>query len=376
MKLTFLFIILTFQQMAFSQVDPNASIETKNLFKRLTKISLEYKNQQEIFLGQQNAFNEGRGWRHNNQNLGSLLQSDMSKASGVHPIVYGLDFSEIGDWNSEFLRERILLSHERGGVFTLSWHMRAFVDDKVGNGQYNDRSTKVVSRILPGGDHHSVYIKELDRLVDFLKSISNVPVIFRPFHEHNWSIFWWGKNLCTSEEYIAIWKFTINYLRKAGINNILTAYSPINVGDDYFDRYPGDDYVDILGVDMYFRNKLFDLFEHSMISPLEHWKKSVIKLMQFASKRKKIPAITEFGQEGIWYSNFWTDYFGWPLNKEGILQHLSESSLPSRGIAYIMLWRNDPSDPKHFYGPFPGHNQNNNFELMLSSGIFKGIQEN
>jgi mannan endo-1,4-beta-mannosidase len=40
-----------------------------------------------------------------------------------------------------------------------------------------------------------------------------IPIIFRPFHEFDGNWFWWGANYCTAEEYISVYRFTVNYLR-------------------------------------------------------------------------------------------------------------------------------------------------------------------
>jgi mannan endo-1,4-beta-mannosidase len=351
-------------------------METKALYKRLLNISQGLRTKQRILIGQQNAFNEGRGWRHNNNDLGSPLKSDMQEVAGVHPAVYGVDFNEIGHWNEDFIKERIELVVQAKGIFTLSWHMKAWVKDGRGDESSKDTTTKVTARILPGGDHHEKYKLELDRLVTFMKSISHIPVIFRPFHEHNGYWFWWGQLKTSEKEYIALWRMTIDYLREKGVHNMLLAYSPAEgaIYANYLDRYPGDDYVDIFGIDMYFRSKLSDLFEHGNVSPLYRWKRSTINLLKLASARKKIPALTEFGQEGVTYNKFWTDYMSWPMERDGMLQYINYEDLPELGYAYAMLWRNDISDPKHYYGPIPNHKNNKNFMEMLSKGIYLGLE--
>ena len=352
---------------AFAQTDPDASQETKDLYLKLNNISLSINSQQQILIGHQNAFSEGRGWRYGNNQVGTELKSDMYEAVGVHPAVLGIDFSEIGEWNKDLIKYQFKKIHARGGVVTLSWHMNALVNDGKGDQSSKDKSTKVVHRILKGGDHHHILLKELDRLVTFLKEIKEIPIIFRPWHEHNFSWFWWGKRHCTRSEYVELWN-----LQDQGIHNLLYAYSPTQIKNDYLDRYPGDDYVDILGVDHYFYNKAIDLALLGL-TPQKDYKEGIVWLCEEAVKRNKIPAITEFGQESSHYKRFWTDYFGWPLMKEGMEQILGIGKTPSKGPAYIMLWRNDINDPKHFYGPIPGHKNNQNFFELLSTQIFKGL---
>jgi mannan endo-1,4-beta-mannosidase len=366
------FLLLLWISICSAQTDPLSSRETKDLYQKLNNISLSINSKQQILIGQQNAFSEGRGWRYGNNEVGTELKSDMNEAVGLHPAVLGIDFSEIGDWNVELFKYQMRKIHAKGGVITLSWHMGALVNDGKGDQSSKDKSTKIVKRILKGGDHHHILLKELDRLVSFLKEIKEIPVIFRPWHEHNYSWFWWGKRHCTRSEYIELWKTTIEYLQQNGIHNLLYAYSPTQIKNDYLDRYPGDEYVDILGVDHYFYNKIIDLTLLGL-TPQKDYKEGIIWLCEEADRRNKIPAITEFGQESSHYERFWTDYFGWPLMKESMEEIVGVGKTPKKGPAYIMLWRNDMNDPKHFYGPIPGHKNNQNFIELLSTSIFHGL---
>lgn len=83
-----------------------------------------------------------------------------------------------------------------------------------------------------------------------------IPIIFRPFHEHTQTWSWWGASCTTATEFIALWKFTVNYLRDTkGIHQFIYAISPqmdtVKTEDDFLFRWPGDDYVDFIGMDCY-----------------------------------------------------------------------------------------------------------------------------
>lgn len=168
----------------WAQIDPAATPETKELYKKLNDVSLSINGQQSILIGQQNAFTEGRGWRLDNRNLGQELKSDMHEVAGIHPAVLGIDFGEIGSWNKALIIEQMREVNRRGGVVTLSWHMGALIDDGQGDNSYKDTSTKIVEHILPGGYAHDKLLAKLNSLSDFFLEISDIPVIFRPWHEH------------------------------------------------------------------------------------------------------------------------------------------------------------------------------------------------
>ena len=69
----------------------------------------------------------------------------------------------------------------------------------------------------------------------------------------NW--FWWGKNHCTVEEFKELYRFTVTYLRDSlQVHNFLYAFSPdcgFTTEKGYLERYPGDEYVDVVGMDNY-----------------------------------------------------------------------------------------------------------------------------
>lgn len=371
MKMLICLILMSFS--AFAQIDPNATVETKKLRKKLNDISLSIgKNNQKILMGQQNAFLEGQKRRLDDSNINESLRSDMHDAVGVHPAVVGFDFSEFHSGNIALITHQMREIHKRGGVVTLSWHAPCVVNDWIGNNSAHDVSTPVIKYILPGARHHKAFVAKLDLLADFLISVKDIPIVFRPWHEHNFPWFWWGDAQCTPSEFIQLWRFTVEHLMSRGVHNLLYAYSPISLGP-YFKRYPGDNYVDIFGLDHFYKGQVLDRFIYSFSSPLLDWRKSLVELSQDAAQHDKIPAVTEFGLQGCYYDRFWTDYVSWPLEKDGMSAITGPGLVPKKAPAYIVLWRNNPDSRRNYYGPIPGHHNNDNFKLMMSKKIFQGL---
>ena len=62
-----------------------------------------------------------------------------------------------------------------------------------------------------------------------------------------------GREISSDEDYVALFRYTIDYLfGECKIDNFAVAYSPngpITDKKEYLSRYPGDDIVDILGID-------------------------------------------------------------------------------------------------------------------------------
>lgn len=321
-------------------VDRAATSETRALFQNLRRISGNG-----ILFGQEDATLYGLNWR------GDTDRSDVKSVSGSHPAVYGWDLEQVvkaglgekvGDPAiASKIAEQIRQSYDRGGVNTLSWHMQNFVTGK----NFYD-TTRTVYAILPGGNKHEAFTASLDQVAAFIQSLKGsdgkqVPVIFRPFHEHTGSWFWWGKRFCTPDEYKNLWRFTVGYLRdKKNIHSILYAYSPDRIRGDfseYLERYPGDDYVDILGFDNYSELKNFDDTLNTGLAI-----KSLKLITDYARSRNKVAALTETGLEKIvnpeWFSM--------------LLERIKADPDASR-ISYMMVWRN--AHEGHFYAPYPGH---------------------
>ena len=172
-----------------------------------------------------------------------------------------------------------------------------------------------------------------------------IPVIYRPFHENTGNWFWWGSPFSTPEEFVALWQKTVTYLRdEKDVHNLLYAYSPFNpwLFGGYGERYPGDDYVDILGFDLY-----GDFgFEAALVA-------NARQVVELAQEKEKISAITEFGvQAGIQNTlrmNWFMDQF---------LSPLKEDSLANQ-VAYALTWRNEATD--HHWVPFEGAPNFNSF---------------
>lgn len=343
--------------MAQKTVDSQATEHTKALYENLRAVQGE-----EILFGHQDDTAYGIAWKYEEG------QSDIKKVTGDYPAVYGWDLGhlELGDSLNidqiRFLkiRELIIEAYHRGGVNTISWHARNPYTD---GSSWDVSSDKVVRSILPGGAKHVVYTGWLDRLALFLKSLKTedgtfVPILFRPFHEHTGSWFWWGKDLCSKTDYIALWKFTVNYLRnEKDVHNVLYVYSSDWVKDEqeYFDRYPGDDFVDILGIDLYHRGA-----EETVDRYISDVRNIMRFLSAYSKKTGKPFVFSETGAEQIPMDNWFTEV-------------LYKAITPYKP-AYVLLWRNAYERPCHFFAPFPGHPASDDFVKFknLPDMLFEG----
>ncbi|MBU1097542.1 MAG: glycoside hydrolase family 26 protein [Bacteroidetes bacterium] len=319
-------------------VDHYATNETLALYNNLKIVT-----QNAVLFGHQDDTAYGVGW---NTVLG---RSDVKEVCGDYPAVYGWDLGDIGNKsnldgvNFENMKRWIREAYSRGGINTISMHL----DNPVtGNNAWDN--SPAVAAILPGGSHHNNYISTLKNVADFMKDIKtsngeNIPILFRPYHEHNQTWSWWGKSACTSDEYNQLWQMTVEYLRDTmEVHNLLYIISPQDLSDqfDYFERYPGDDYVDIFGLDYY------QLTNPASITKLG---KSLDIIASLAESRGKISALTEVGNEKLTIDNWYTDY---------LLKALMYNE-NSKKTAWCLAWRN--SNSSHYFVPYPGEKSVMNF---------------
>jgi len=331
-------------------VDPKAGKRVKALYANLQMMSGKG-----ILFGHQDDLAYGVHWK---QEPG---RSDVKEVCGAYPAVFGWDVSKLGKYpfnidTVDFARMKgwIREAYRMGGINTISWHL----DNPVTGGGSWD-TTGAVRAILPGGQHHDWYKAKLDLFADFLGDLRSssffghpIPVIFRPFHEQSGAWFWWGRTHCTPDEYKALWRFTVEYLRDTkNVHNLLYAFSPdvVDTPEDYLRFYPGDDYVDIMGIDDY-----HDLSSLERAPQLTRRLGMVAKL---AEEHGKVSALTETGYERIPNPQWWTD----------VLLHNIKADASASRIAYLMVWRN--ARTSHHYAPFPGHPSAENFVLFTRDPI-------
>lgn len=310
-----------------------ASYETQNLFFNLRQIA-----RYNTLFGMQDATGYGVGWSGNNR------RGDVEDVCGSLPAVCSYSIKDVAKgqgWDDS--RDKFSYIYNKGGIITLEWHMDNLYggDFYWSNNPYPD--SNVVKSMLPGGVNHNAFKIQLDHIALFLRNLKgdkgeSIPVIFRPWHEHNGNWFWWGDPHCTVDEYKQLWQFTVNYLvDDKKVNNVLFAYSPdkFNTKQAYMLRYPGDEYIDILGFDNYADVKTTAGIQ-SLLSQLRY-------LVEMAEVAGKIPALTESGLEGVTNAKWFTQFMLEPIKNDPVACR----------IAYQAVWRN--ANTTHHYAPYPGH---------------------
>ena len=333
-----------------SIADKQATAETKALYANLWAIG-----KKGFMFGHHDDLMYGRKW------YDEPGRSDTKDVCGDYPAVYSLDFAELMDDRSEgneetaIRRRCILEARSRGEVIIACAHLN---NPLTGGDAWDNSNNNVAKEILTNGSAtQAKFLSWLDRLAAFALDLKDdagrqIPVIFRPFHEHTQSWSWWGSSCTTEEEFIALWKFTVNYLRDTkGVHQFIYAIAPQmdnqKSEEDFLYRWPGDDYVDFIGMDCY-----------QGLSPTV-FASNCKTISKVANAKLKPCGVTETGVEAFQDADYWTKQILTPAT--------------GRDICMIVTWRNkfvggNDSDT-HYFSVWPGHPSAKNFVKFYKSDI-------
>lgn len=312
--------------------DNGRTKRTENLLNNLKDITT-----QGYLFGHQDATLYGEGWADDS------ARSDVEVVTGDMPALVGFEIGGIETGDSlniystpfEKIRKEIINQYDRGGIVTITWQCK-----KPAQGS-------TLASIMEDGDKHEQFLEWIDKVAVFMKSLETpygvrVPVIFRPWEMNGENKFWWDKDACSKEQYLALWQMVKERFEKNDVVNVLYAYSPLASEDAsataYLDRYPGDEAVDILGINAYCHAEEGD--STALTAFATHLSKNLKMLSTIGKKHGKPIAITETGYRSIPCDNWWTN----TLSK----------AIGNSPISYVMLWRNGHELANHYYVPFPG----------------------
>jgi mannan endo-1,4-beta-mannosidase len=192
-------------------------------------------------------------------------------ATGRSPKILGGDFIDYSPSRLEHgsdpkgLTEKMIAAGKAGSWLTFSWHWNApshltdkMITDAQGHQQdarwykgfYTMATTFDVSEALAHKDSkdYRLMMRDIDRIAVELRKVqkSGLPVLWRPLHEAEGGWFWWGAK--GPEAFKKLWRLVYDRLTRVdGIHNLLWVYSS-GVKPEW---YPGDEYVDIVGIDAY-----------------------------------------------------------------------------------------------------------------------------
>jgi len=190
--------------------------------------------------------------------------------TGDYPALLGLDMmdytpSRTALGASSSAVEKAIEFANKGGIVTFCWHWNAPTEylnstanssDGWWGGFYTQSSKFDIAKVMNGQDAKGKKLldRDIKEIAKQLKRLekAGVPVIWRPLHEGSGGWFWWGAK--GSDAYKKLWKYLYKELTNTyGCNNLIWVYNGQSA-----DWYPGDEYVDIVGEDIYPGNHVYD----------------------------------------------------------------------------------------------------------------------
>jgi mannan endo-1,4-beta-mannosidase len=245
--------------------------------------------------------------------------------TGVRPAILARDLIEYTPSRVErgskpnHQTERLIQAHAGGYIISLCWHWNAPTDllDKVTTdehghpkdlrwyrGFYTEATTFDFSEALadPASPNYALLLRDIDAIAVELRKLqdAHVPVLWRPLHEAEGKWFWWGAR--GPEAYKKLWRLLYARLTQHHhLHNLLWIASS---GTDPA-WYPGDDVVDIVGIDAYPKDVRDPLTQTWQTLVTQHGDNKLLALTEFGG----VPDIDLAREHGVYWS-FYTSWVG------------------------------------------------------------------
>lgn len=289
-------------------------------------------------------------------------RSDVKEVTGDYPglINWDLGFLELDSARNldgvpfDYMAAEITRHDARGGINAISWHLNNPV---TGGSAWDVTDNRTMTLITTDGTPENARMTEwIGKTADFIGSLRDadgerIAVLWRPWHEHTGSWFWWGRDHTTPEQFKKLWSMTREVFDKKGIDNVLWVYSPDKAytEEEYMESYPGDDMIDVMGADIYhFDGDTGEKdFRHNA-------KRGLDTAAKLAKEHGKLLAFTETGLELLPIADWHT--------------RVLMPAIEGYPIAYVCVWRNAQTWMKEqFYAPYPGHASATDFQKFYES---------
>ena len=326
-------------------VNPNASQQAKNVYG---------------FLLEQSGKKTLSGVQSSHSNTNDYVDA-VYKATGKHPALAGYDFiflqysptpegwSWVRDYNDISAPKAQWAAN---GLVNYMWHWNVPDSEAAwknatdnynfdGYNFYSDKTSFDIKEALKEGTWQNRFImNDIAEVAGYLKllQVENIPVIWRPLHEAagnydlygpNGAWFWWGRG--GAEPCKQLWRLLYDQLVNVhGLNNLIWVWT-VDVAkgaeDQYLDWYPGDEYVDIVGVDIYAADTEAKTRQYQALVDLTKGKKLVT-----VSECGNIPDPSKCMEAG----NRWSWFMVWPTSDENgnILLNTSDQNFKLNTLDY------------------------------------------
>jgi mannan endo-1,4-beta-mannosidase len=176
--------------------------------------------------------------------------------TGKEPALLGMDFMDHTGVNSSGYKNNpdVVANAKtwwgKKGIVALCWHWRD--PSYKTNAFYTESTTFNINAIdSTESANYKAMIRDMDIVAGYLKELQNagVAVLWRPLHEASGGWFWWGAK--GAAPCIKLWRLMYDrFTNFHQLNNLIWVWTTTD-DSKALTWYPGDNYVDILGMDIY-----------------------------------------------------------------------------------------------------------------------------
>lgn len=247
-------------------INPNASAQAKNVHDFLVA---EYGKH--ILSGAMANVN-------NNNDFADWLYGITAK----YPAITGYDFIHLPESGQDWIDYNDIApaktQWQANGLVSYMWHWRVPTDEQAWKDKDYDRwgcrvpgtdvegptDFDITRALTPGTWENEFILEDLDKVSAVFKLLEaeGIPVLWRPLHEaagsykYSGAWFWWGAK--GGEATKELWKLMYDRIVNVnGVNNLIWVWTS-QCEEGYYDNmaadYPGNDFVDVVGLDVYADN--------------------------------------------------------------------------------------------------------------------------
>ena len=224
-----------------------------------------------------------------NVNWNNSCAEKVYKLTGKYPAMNCYDFIHIcfspANWIDYTDITPAKEWHDAGGIVQLMWHFNVPKSQGATDVTCTPSETtfKASNALVSGTWENKWFYEQMDKVIATILKLQDagIAATWRPFHEAagnacakqqaDWTKawFWWGYD--GADTYKKLWKAMYDYFKQKGVNNLIWVWTTQNYNGDSSkynqdtDWYPGDEYVDIVGRDLYGYNATQNLQEFNEI---------------------------------------------------------------------------------------------------------------
>jgi mannan endo-1,4-beta-mannosidase len=243
---------------------------------------------------------------HHDLSDNNYIQSNTGRLPGFIEgdlIDYSPTRVQYGGMPANYTESHIALDSS-GYVLGFCWHWNAPTNllnttaEPWWRGFYTEATTFNFAAALANTNspEYALLLRDIDAIAVQLKKVSsnNIPVLWRPLHEASGGWFWWGAQ--GSGPFKALWRLLYNRLTVYhNLHNLIWVCTNEDPA-----WYPGDDVVDILGVDGYPADMTDPLSSDWLTLKAQFDGKKLITLSEFGG----VPDVERMHLFGVWFSYF------------------------------------------------------------------------